>query len=126
MNDSTKILVVGWGGTVIVAVLVGIYSWNIDAIRARDEARRNACHHDGRLDHIAEGSTWRVRFQPSEDKTVILGVCKKCGRVTDLEQTGPSGFYMHWPLAGSPLYDEAIASGVENAADEGKPKKLSY
>lgn len=76
-----------------------------------------ACHHDGRLDHIPEGSTWRVRFSSSEGKLVILGVCKRCGRVTDLEQQG-EGFYMHLPLAGNPLYDESLQAQKENLADD--------
>lgn len=89
-------------------------------------AREAECHHDGQLDHIPEGSTWRVRFSASEGKLVILGVCKKCGRVTDIEVT-ESGTYMHLPLAGNPIYDESIQAKGEAIAedpDNGKARPL--
>lgn len=80
------------------------------------------CHHDGRLESIDLDQTWRVNITTSIPTNkadvadqVIIGVCKHCGQVTDVEGSG-TGWYSRIPIAGSRYL---------KADDAPKPKRNS-
>lgn len=73
--------------------------------------RPKPCVHDGRLDHIPE--TWRVKLDEYtlNGGKVELGVCKRCGALTDAIVANGS-MRAHVPIAGAEFKVQGIYMGT--------------
>jgi hypothetical protein len=85
MNNITKIIIV----SIIVCITFGILL----------KKPVKPCFHEARLDRINFKETWRVNISYwTENEETEIGVCKLCGKITDIKATGDNSIsHMPYP-----------------------------